>query len=80
MLSLQSNRHALGISQSRVARISGVSRFKICTYELGEGSLTMDEQNRIRCALQAEVDRLRRLSANIEFEPLPPGVPDAEVQ
>ena len=68
-MNLRSHRIALGISQSRLARISGVSRFKICTYELGDSSLTATEQNRIREALTAEADRLRRIpfEINIDF-------------
>jgi hypothetical protein len=57
----------LGLSQSRLARLSGVSRFKICTYELGNGALSQDEQNRIREALQAEAERLRSISIQSEF-------------
>jgi len=49
-----------------LARLSGVSRFKICIYELGDGSLTEDEQSRIREALHAEAERLRNISINIE--------------
>jgi transcriptional regulator with XRE-family HTH domain len=64
---LRGNRIALGVSQSKLARLSGVSRFKICLYELGDGSLTADEQNHIRRALQTETDRLRNLPANVEF-------------
>lgn len=48
--------------------MSGVSRFKISTYELGDGSLTTDEQIRIREALQAEADRLRQISNHFDFE------------
>jgi hypothetical protein len=58
---------SLGLSQSRLARLSRVSRFKICTCELGDGLLTADEQNRIREALQSEAERLRSLPANIDF-------------
>src|SRR5437899_2603810 len=42
-LNLRSRRRALRISQLRLARLAGVSRFKICIYELGDGSLTSDE-------------------------------------
>jgi hypothetical protein len=66
-MSLRSHRNALGILQSRLARISRVSCFKICTSELGSGSLTIDEQKRIREALQAEAQRLRAISPHIEF-------------
>jgi hypothetical protein len=62
---LRGNRIVLGVSQSKLARLSGVSRFKICLFELGDGSLTADEQIRIREALQAEAERLRQV-----FSPL----------
>jgi len=65
-MNLRSHRNALGISQSRLARTSGVSRFKICTYELGDGSLTADEQDRIRKALQREADRLGGIPAQVD--------------
>jgi transcriptional regulator with XRE-family HTH domain len=51
----------LGISQSKLARMSGVSRLKICTYELGSSLLTTAEQGRIHESLQAEADRLRNI-------------------
>jgi predicted transcriptional regulator len=60
-------RIALGISQSRLARVSGVSRFKICTYELGDGSLSLEQQDRIYKALQAEAKRLRKISIEVDF-------------
>lgn len=47
--------------------MSCVSRFKICTYELGSGSLTPDEQSRIRKALQLEAERLRNVPNTVEF-------------
>jgi hypothetical protein len=58
---------ALGVSQSKLARLSGVSRFKICLFELGDGSLTSDEQIRIREALLVEAERLRQISAHFDF-------------
>jgi predicted transcriptional regulator len=65
-MNLRVDRSALGISQSRLARLSGVSRFKICTFELGSGALTNDELDRIRTALRAEADRLRSISRQID--------------
>jgi predicted transcriptional regulator len=65
-MNLRAHRNALGISQSRLARLSSVSRFKICTYELGDGSLTAEEQTRIREALQAEAERLRQISTHFD--------------
>jgi hypothetical protein len=47
--------------------LSRVSRFKICLYELGDGSLTPEEQSRIREALQAEAERLRQISTQFDF-------------
>jgi predicted transcriptional regulator len=67
-MNLRYHRNALGFSQSRLARISGVSRFKICTHELGDSSLTADEQHLIRKALQAEADRLRRIPTEIDVD------------
>jgi predicted transcriptional regulator len=71
-MKLRADRSALGISQSRLARLSGVSRFKICTFELGSGVLNKDELDRIKSALLAEADRLRTVSRQINLEPLRP--------
>jgi transcriptional regulator with XRE-family HTH domain len=62
MLNLRSDREALGLSQRKVARLSGVGRFKISTFESGAGELSADEERRIRLALQAEALRLRRVA------------------
>ncbi len=70
-MDLRQNRQALGLSQSKLARLSQVSRFKICTFELGGCSLTTDQQSRIREALCAEAERLRNISTNIEFASSP---------
>src|SRR4051794_15442553 len=67
---LRRTRTTFGLSQSRLARLSGVSRFKICTYELGDGSLTPEQQVYIRKALQAEAERLRSIPAQIDFSEL----------
>lgn len=66
-MNLRQHRSALGISQSKLARLAGVSRFKICTFELGSGSLTEAEQELIRAALQSEVERLRSIPAEISL-------------
>jgi predicted transcriptional regulator len=68
MNQLRFHRATLGISQSKLARMSGVSRFKICVFELGSGSLTPDEQRQIDEALQAEAERLRYAAARIADE------------
>ena len=70
VMNLRDHRNALGISQSRLARASGVSRFKICTFELGNGSLRSDEQECIVKALAAEADRLRSIPAEMDLRGL----------
>ena len=59
MIKLRSRRESLGISQSKLARISGVSRFKICVFELGGGTLSPEECQRIKAALETEAARIR---------------------
>ena len=68
VMDLRSRRNALGLSQSRLARLSGVSRFKVCLFELGDGSLKPEEQQSISAALRAETDRLRSLPSDVEFD------------
>ena len=68
MNEIRKDRTTLQISQSRLARLSGVSRYKICVSELGDASLTVDEQNRIGRALQAEAQRMRHAAAQIEAD------------
>jgi predicted transcriptional regulator len=67
MRNLRTHRNAIGLSQSSLARISGVSRFKICTFELGSGSLSSEEQRRIKLALEAEASRLRSAAAQLSL-------------
>ena len=62
MVDLKEFRRSLGLSQSKLARLSSVSRFKICTFELGGGSLNNQELNQIIDALQRETARLKLLS------------------
>ena len=63
MIKLRSRREALGISQSKLSRISDVSRFKICMFELGGGSLNAEECQRIKSALEAEAARIRSVTS-----------------
>lgn len=58
----------LWMSQGRLARLAGVSRFKLCTFELGDPSLSEAEQRLIPEALVTEVERLRTISTDIEFD------------
>ena len=66
-MNLRADRSALGISQSKLARLSGVSRFKICTFELGSGALNPNELNRIKRVFCAEAERLRTISRQIDL-------------
>jgi hypothetical protein len=52
--------------------MSGVSRFKICTFELGSGALNPDELDRIKSVLRAEAERLRSVSRQIDLRLPPP--------
>ena len=54
-------RNRLGLSQAKLARLSGVSRFKICTAELGDTTLPPEDQEKIQQALQAEAARLHEV-------------------
>jgi predicted transcriptional regulator len=71
-MNLRSNRAELGVSQSRLARLSGVSRFRICLFELGDAPLTVEEQARIIEALRTETDRLRNVAIQVDFDTTPP--------
>ena len=66
-MNLRSRRTEFGISQSRLARLTGVSRFKICTYEPGDTSLSNDEQIRIREALRTEAECHRNIPTQLGF-------------
>jgi predicted transcriptional regulator len=67
MRQLTIHRNVLGISQSKLARLSGVSRFKICTFELGGGALSPEDQERIKIALEGEAARLRTVASTVKF-------------
>jgi transcriptional regulator with XRE-family HTH domain len=63
MITLRTGRETLGISQSRLARISGVSRYRISTFEMGGGPLKPDECQRIKVALETEAARIRSVTS-----------------
>jgi len=66
-MNLRGARLALGMSQSRLARLANVSRFKICTHELGDTELNPAEQDRVREALLGEAERFRNVVPRVEF-------------
>ena len=65
---LRAHRLALSISQSKLARLSGVARFKICTFELGGALLNSEDQRRVSLALEAEAARLRSVAAQVSLQ------------
>jgi predicted transcriptional regulator len=67
MIDVRLHRAALGVSQSKLARLARVSRFKLANFELGGGSLTADEHQRISHALRFEAARLRLASSQIDL-------------
>lgn len=67
MIDVRVHRTALGISQSKLARLAHVSRFKLANFELGGGSLNSEEQQRIGDALKFEAARLRLVSSQIDL-------------
>ena len=69
MTNLRAHRNALGISQTRLAHLAGVSRYKICLFELGDGTLSIEEKTRILKALKGEANRLRSLAIGVKFHP-----------
>ncbi|MEP7354708.1 MAG: hypothetical protein ABI824_15880 [Acidobacteriota bacterium] len=56
---LKTQRNLLRLSQSRLARLSGVSRYRICLHELGDLSLHSHELALLERALQKELCRLQ---------------------
>jgi transcriptional regulator with XRE-family HTH domain len=67
MVDLKTYRSQLRISQSALARLAKVSRFRIWNYEIGSGSLTEAEQQRIQAALVTEAERLQNIGGRIDF-------------
>jgi hypothetical protein len=52
----------------KLARISGIARFKICTFEPGGSVLSPEEQRRVRLVLQAEAGRLRIVASLLSLD------------
>jgi predicted transcriptional regulator len=75
-MDLKDLRRKLKISQTRLAQMSEVSRFKIALYELGEGTLSADECSRIVEALRSEARRIQEETLDIargQFQGPPSG-------
>ena len=57
---IRTRRSQLKISQSQLARLSGVSRFKLCMHELGDKTLNEKDEKRVEAAMRDEATRLHR--------------------
>jgi hypothetical protein len=55
----------LGISRSCLARLSGVSRFKLYVHEMGHKLLSADDEARVTAAIRREAAWLAALSTRI---------------
>jgi len=66
-MNVKESRVIVKLSQSKLARLSGVSRFKIVSYELGEGNLSPSEIELIRDALYSEAARIRMSLVDLEL-------------
>jgi hypothetical protein len=51
--------------------VNGISDFKVCMYELGDGSLTPRKRTSIRLALDAEVDKPKSINVGLGDSPAP---------
>ena len=61
---LKVQRNSLRLSQSGLARLSGVSRYRICLHELGDLVLSTEELQRIERAVDLEVRRFQGMLAD----------------
>ena len=57
---IRARRSQLQISQSQLARLSGVSRFKICMHELGDKPLNKKDEKEVEKAIRNEAARIHR--------------------
>ena len=66
MTNFKKKRLEADLSQNKLARDSGVSRWKVWAHEQGDYRLTPDEAERIQQALRREALRLRAISQNLD--------------
>jgi hypothetical protein len=59
-MNIRDQRLRLRLSQTRLAALARVSRFKICLHERENQLLSADELERIQGAFRAEAERIRR--------------------
>jgi hypothetical protein len=54
------------LSQTALARMAAVSRFRLCSSENGSCRLTQEERDRIQAALRREALRLQAIAHRID--------------
>jgi len=59
-MNIRDRRLRLKLSQTRLAGLAKVSRFKICLHERGDQFLSAEELGRIQQAFRKEAERIRR--------------------
>lgn len=69
MENLRARRIALKLSQIRLARLAGVSRWRICLHEIGDGPLSSEEERRINEAFRKEAIRMWKKVRRTQAEP-----------
>ena len=67
-MDLKANRLLLRLSQSELARLSGVTRFKICLHELGDKRLGERDEAAVKVALGRHANELRH-SIDLAIDP-----------
>jgi predicted transcriptional regulator len=75
-MDLKAQRQKLRLSQSALARLSGVSRIRICLHELGDRPLDSNDLKRIEQALRKEAARMRIALDSIQSADLGSPVPE----
>jgi len=53
-----------------LSRLSGVPRWKVNAWDIGDVELSDDELTKIRAALRGEIERLRNLSVSVDLDPV----------
>jgi len=67
-IDVKAARQRMSISQLRLAKLSGVSRFKIGLHEAGNSQLSDQELTRIKAALRKEARRMRDLFEKVALQ------------
>jgi plasmid maintenance system antidote protein VapI len=64
---MRSLRTSIGVSQSGLARMSGVQRWRINAFELGDMDLSDEDLHKLEVAFQSHLDRLHNLPSSLDL-------------